>query len=111
MLKFDDVGKIIPRMKTWSKEGPVVFKDLTYRPCTKEELGLSEPYSEEKARFFPAHQNSKDLIRINHKKLYCIDDFVDIHGNYNSVDASHLQLQFEKCDPKKRQCKSEKEIE
>ena len=55
MLKFDDVGKIIPRMKTWSKEGPVVFKDLSYRPCTKEELGLSEPYSEEKARFFPAH--------------------------------------------------------
>ena len=89
MLQFDDVGRLVPRLKTWSKDGPVIFYDLSYRPCTREELGLEEP---ETARFFPPHQNSVDLIRLNHKKFYCIDDHVDIHGNYNSVDASHLQL-------------------
>ena len=35
MLEFDDVAKLVPRLKTWSKDGPVVFHDLSYRPCTE----------------------------------------------------------------------------
>ena len=40
MLDFDDVGRLVPRIKTWSKDGPVEFKSLRYRPCTEAELGL-----------------------------------------------------------------------
>ena len=40
MLDFDDVGRLVPRLKTWTKDGPVVFRDLRYRPCTGAELGL-----------------------------------------------------------------------
>lgn len=111
MLEFDDVAKLVPRLKTWSKDGPVVFHDLSYRPCTEQELGLTETESSDSTRFFQAHQNSKDLIRLNKKKFYCIDDHVNIHGNYNSVDVSHLQLQLQICNPSERQCKSDAEIE
>ena len=34
MLQFDDVAKIVPRLKTWTKNGPVNFTDLSYRECS-----------------------------------------------------------------------------
>ena len=84
------------------------YRDLDYRPCTREELGIDDPTSDE-AIFYPLHKNSVGYFPY-WKKLLCIDDEVEIHGNYNSADVSHLQLTFEKCDPEKRKCKSEEEI-
>ena len=34
MLQFDDVATLVPRLKTWTKDGSVNFRDLSYRTCT-----------------------------------------------------------------------------
>ena len=45
------------------------------------------------------------------KKFWCIDDDVEIAGNYNSAKVTHLQLHLVKCDPAERStCKSDEEI-
>ena len=89
-LDFGDVGEIVPRLKSWNDTTGVLYTDLRYRDCTKEELGIDEPYQEDKAHFHPPHRNSVGLFKKYWKKLSCIDDPVEIHGDYNSVHASHL---------------------
>ena len=112
MIIEPDYGEIIGRVKSWNNENGVVWQYLDFRPCTQEELGISEVYDPDKAKFFPAHQNSQGFLNFYWKKLYCYDDFVDQHGNYNSADFSGLQISFVKCDSTIRDtCKSEEEIE
>ena len=41
-LDFDDIGRIIPRIKTWNLDSRTEFSDLKFRPCTREELGISD---------------------------------------------------------------------
>ena len=77
-----------------------------------QELGLGDEETYEQAKFYPPHKNSYGFLSFYWRKLYCVDEFLDIHGNYNSVDASALQVSFVKCDPNVSEipCKSDEEI-
>ena len=55
MIIEPDYGEIIGRVKSWNNENGVVWQYLDFRPCTQEELGISEVYDTDKAKFFPAH--------------------------------------------------------
>ena len=89
-LDFDDIGRIIPRIKTWNLDTRTQFRDLKFRPCSREELGISEEYSEKEALFYPPHPKSVFSIEFYWKKLNCIDEPFDITGDYESDVASHL---------------------
>ena len=72
---------------------------------------MDDPEIYEKSKFYRTHKNSKAFLEYYWRKLYCVDEFIDIHGNYNSADASALQISFVKCDPSLRKtCKSDEEI-
>ena len=44
-------------------------------------------------------------------KLQCIDDQIELHGDFNTATAKLLFLAFVSCDKTKRKtCKSEKEV-
>ena len=109
-LDFDDIGQIVPRIKSWKTNQGTTFSDVNFWPCTEEELGIDEKYSEQDARFYPPHPNSIGFMKFYRKKLNCIEDDIEIYGNYESDEASHLQIQFERCNPEKRSCKTEEEI-
>ena len=79
------------------------------RPCTYEELGLdTEDEISENAKYYPSHSSSKAWLKFYWKKLKCYDEVVDIHGNYNSEEVSHLHFYYKRCNITERPtCKSD----
>ena len=104
---------MIARVKTWGSKGGLQYRNLKLRPCTSEELGIdSSGEVSEDTKFYPVHKNSVQWLEQYWKKLKCYDEEVDIHGNYNSVDASHLHFSFTRCNPEKRStCVGDEEFE
>ena len=106
-----DYGEVVAKIKRWNETELINFSDIKLRLCTKEELGLGGPETLDDSKFYPPHKNSLGFLEFYWQKLYCYDDIIDIHGSYNSADASHLQFSFAKCDSSVRStCKSEDEI-
>ena len=112
MIVEPDYGELIARVKKWGGDAiGIEWQQLNIRPCTYEELGLGDEASQEDAKFFRPHKNSDGFIRYYWKKLYCYDEEVGIHGDYESSTVDHLQVSLVRCDPEKRStCKSEEEI-
>ena len=85
---------------------------LTMRSCTQTELGLGpDGFDDPQSKFYTAHSNSIMWLQKYQKKLNCVDENIVISGNYQSLKASHLQIQLQKCDNLTRSdCKSDEEI-
>ena len=83
------------------------------RPCTYEELGLdTKEEISDTAKFYPVHQTSKVWLEFYYKRLKCYDEQVDIHGDYDSNEMTHLHVYFERCKPSKTQqsCATDEEF-
>lgn len=49
-------------------------------------------------------------LKVQTQKLKCIEDPYEIWGDYNSDKTANVQAVFVKCNPEKRLCKKEEEI-
>ena len=68
---------------------------------------------EDSKGFYPINQISQQDFEEYKSKLKCLDEQIEINGNYNTGVASNLIIAFVKCsdDSKKGRCKSDGEIE
>ena len=89
-----------------------VFDEIPIRPCTPEELGVGPlGYDDPKAKFYPINEDHKHLHDVYWKKLNCVDQKLIVHGDYQSVDVTHLTIHLERCNPEVRSdCKTDEEI-
>ena len=65
--------------------------------CTREDFGFEEG-QEDKPMFYPVHENSLRDAEFYQRKLKCIDERIEILGDYSSAKARVLKIIFEKCD-------------
>lgn len=80
---------------------------------TEEERAKNEQENNNENQFFyPLVDNElafKDAV--DGQKLMCIDEDVELYGDFNTANGKILFLGFVKCDTTKRNtCKSEKEV-
>ena len=76
-------------------------KELVTRTCTENDF---------RDKFYGIHSSfvaDKDYT----KKMKCTDEEYNIWGDYNTGSSSNLKVVFDLCDPKKRKCKSQAEID
>ena len=64
--------------------------------CSDEELGLSD--NKEQSRFYPIFENNYGHVSFYKRKLYCIDEKMELQGDYNSDRATRVQVVFEECN-------------
>ena len=109
-----EYGEIGAYYKTWGDpNNPGTFyKSIASRPCTAKELNLEEKLDDDLVKFWP-YDSERSIVDVKafEKNFRCIDDDLEVYGSYNSARAKHLAIIFKKCNPSKRECKSEKEIE
>ena len=79
-----DYAEFKARIKSWDDVG-TYWHDLELRPCTREELGLGAPETLEQAKFYEPSGNAKAYLEIYWQQLFCYDDIVPIHGNFDSI--------------------------
>ena len=88
------------------------FEPIEKRLCTAEELGMGpQGYSSPEAKFYPMNENHRHYVTRDMQKLYCVDEILELHGDYNSGFVTHFGIHLEKCNPSVRSdCKSDEEI-
>ena len=84
---YSAYGEIRARLKTWDS-GSIQFVDLASRPCTREDLGLSDDTSG--SLFYPLFAPHRSHVEAYQQYLLCIDEDFEIYGDYSSGKASHL---------------------
>ena len=107
-----EYGEIHAYYKSWGDpDRPGTFYTrIPTRPCTPKELNLEEKSEDDPVKFWPYTDTSIGDISAFAKNFKCIDDNLEVYGDYNSARAQHLSILFEKCNPSKRACKSPEEI-
>ena len=96
------------------------FTEIPTRPCVAEDFGL-DPETLERvntdyltggnSKFYPIEPFYYGYLSTYFPKMKCIDEQVNIYGDYNSNSAQLLTLIFEACNPEVRStCKNEEEI-
>lgn len=85
---------------------------MNLRPCTREELGLEGPENAENAKFYPARPALAEGLDFYWKKFYCTDDYIGLHGDWDSANATLIDISFVTCQntTQYNSCKSEEEI-
>lgn len=87
------------------------FKELESDLCdTKKDLN-DVAGSHTESKFYPLNPISEGDVGTYGPKMKCVKEDFSLVGNFNTGKASNLMIIFEKCDPTKRICKSEAEIE
>ena len=89
-------GQLRARYVRWGFNETNRYKDLTSHPCTDEEKGVESRAGN--PRFYPIHDNSRNDTIFFGGKLDCLDDKIELQGDYNSYKTSALQIVFEKCN-------------
>ena len=109
-------GRMVAKAVTWGltevDEG-FQEKDLAISPCTAEQLGL-EAGKEENSLFYPTLAGSSKSLSKYQKRLFCIDEPLELSGDSSAETGRTVKLGFEKaeaCAPDEdTDCKTEAEI-
>ena len=64
------------------------YMNLDSHLCTEEELGIDN--RDTNPRFYPIHENSYNDTKPRTKKLKCLDEKIQLQGDYNSYKTSAL---------------------
>ena len=88
------------------------MEPIERRPCTAEELGLGPlGFEDPSSLFWPISDASRYWLELDWKKLYCVGEQLDLHGDYNSGIVTHFGVHLERCNPDVRpDCKPDDEI-
>ena len=79
------------------------FFDLETRPCTREDFK-----GDKNSLHYPVYEKHTGTFEYYFDKLQCISEDYELYGDFDSGQASHLVIQFEKCVGEG--CRSETEI-
>ena len=118
IIEDEDYAIVIPTMHSWgwNEEGTEVYDDLSKHLCRRDEIGLDyysagEGSGYPEPKFFKPDQYNLAWFETYYHKMWCLDDSVEIKGNYETVKAQTLGIAVVLCDPEKRStCKSRQEI-
>ena len=108
-------GHVSAFYKRWGhpEDGPgTTYHKIETRPCTKEELGLTDDQS--KSKFWAIKESNRAFLNDYYDRLFCFDDDQNlaVRGSFNSGSAQGLSIQFVACDFKNNStCKSHQEIQ
>lgn len=93
----EDYGYMEAHYEAWSAtDNPII--PMHNRPCTKKDFGLDPSFNETK-RFFDLTETKKpEIERVLHR-LHCIDEPIELYGDWNTGSAQVLFFVFKKCDP------------
>ena len=111
-LEDPEIGQLKFVMKSWSESevSEIFFTELSARKCSDEDLSVGESQTRNEYGFYQFEQNTRSYLELMKGRMYCIDDYFEILGHYNSFVAQNLMVVYEKCDASKRKCKSPQEI-
>ena len=109
---YSEYGQVKAYYKRWGNPGDppgTSYYELKTRPCTDQDLGLGSDVID--SRFYESDKATKEYIQWYKEKLQCIDEDIQIYGDYNSFAVQHLSIQFDACDyVNNSTCKSYDEI-
>ena len=96
-------GTLVFKKKQWNyQDEPFVefgFADLKSRPCTESDFNWGDGReSDKESLFYPIASFNKNDLKIYSGKMKCLDEDVDIFGNFDQQVASNLMVIFEKCN-------------
>ncbi len=97
-----DYGMVSAYYNYWNSTNEAVVPIKT-RPCTIEDFSGQ-------SLFYPVDDQKREEFERVTPKLQCIEQALELKGNFQTQTAKIVLVLFERCDPKQRKtCKSEKE--
>ena len=108
-----DYGEVKAFYKKWGGENLIgtSYAEIDTHLCSSKELGIGQGSEDSESRFWPLQDRSKGYVNYYRNLFFCIDDDLEIRGDYNSDSVQHLALMFVACDSSVRStCKSQEEI-
>ena len=88
--------------------GAINFRPIRTKTCTDVDLNNADGTSGE-SKFYPLSSQYQESFNTIKKSMKCLDEEVEIYGDYNSDRAKHLVIAVEKCDRALRNdCKGDK---
>ena len=109
--QYLDYGTLAVYYEFWNDEEND-FIPMKTRPCIEEDFGLHEDLGHvHETLFYPAGPTKRDEMKRKLGSLQCIDEPVEMIGNWNTGVAQVIEVYFEICDPTLRTtCKPEAEV-
>ena len=125
-------GYLVAEYRSWGfADGwTTEYNQLSRRHCERSDFHLDEDPNRDKSEiqnedqeraflsqdddepfFFHPIEAHREWIETYHPKMYCFNDKLKIMGNYDTAKAQTLTMQFHRCNPEERECKSESEID
>ena len=109
-------GSMVAKAVTWGLtevDDGFQEEDLAISPCTAEQLGL-EAGKEDNSLFYPTTAGSSNSLSKYQKRLFCIDQPIELSGDSNAEKGRMVKLGFEKAEAcasdEETDCKTEAEI-
>lgn len=107
-------GEVVFMRKNWdTKESPSInWPTLKYRQCNENDFnwGDGRP-SDESSKFYPLTDQALVDVPIFGHLFKCLDEDVEMFGNFDAAAASNLVVGFMLCDPESGlQCKNSTEV-
>ena len=110
--RWDDpeIGELKFYNKYWNNNELPKFRELRTRSCTDEDFQVAEGEKRSEYGFFLPSETTLETIANEMHALKCVDEPVEISGDFDTFSAQNLMVVFEICDPEVRKCKSQEEI-
>ena len=92
-------GRIVARTDGWGKgvAGKDRNREIPIHRCSNEELGITTrndklvlDENRQDSRFYPVLKNSLELLKYGTGKLFCMDEDVQINGDFNTDNAQRV---------------------
>ena len=107
-----DYGSLKLQYEFWNATHDI-FVDVKSRPCRYSDFGYDLDEANPNQKFYdpPLEKEVEFKTVIDSEVLMCIDEEIELYGDFNTANAKVLLLNFVKCDTTKRTtCKSEQEV-
>ena len=114
VIEDPEIGTIKFYIKYWNHPelgDKFGFHELDSSLCDPEKDLNDVAGTKPESGFYPVTPTNEADVNTYGPKMKCIREPYSLFGNFNSDAASTLLIIFEKCDPTKRTCKSEAEID
>lgn len=106
---FADYAKMNIYYEYWSKDKNTL-DPVADRPCTPEDFGLVHTEGVEQT-LYQAEERQRNLFTRKMSVLRCLEEPLELIGNWDTEVTNLAQIYLESCDPEERStCKSDSEV-